>query len=227
MSFQWTVVAGFLYLEIAICLILCLPFIGHKRWHSLFKSNFIGLILSYGNVAFIVVVSILCLLFADALREVRKYGSSGVHDVNLENNPNAQDHVLMMLFRAQRNLYISGFALFLFIVLRRMCTLLSIAAQSDAKAEASHKQAESASRTAQALMDDKEKDKDEEGDNETNLQKEIDQLKSRLTEERNGRAEAEAKVVAIKAQAESTNREYDRLMKEHAKLQESSDKKDD
>lgn len=39
----------------------------------------------------------------------------------------------------------------------------------------------------QALMDDKEKDKDEEGDNETNLQKEIDQLKSRLTEERNGK----------------------------------------
>ena len=37
----------------------------------------------------------------------------------------------------------------IFSVLRRMCTLLSIAALSDAKAEASHKQAESASRTAQ------------------------------------------------------------------------------
>ena len=35
-------------------------------------------------------------------------------------------------------------------------------------------------------MDSKDKDKDEEGDNETNLQKEIDQLKSRLAEERNG-----------------------------------------
>ena len=35
-------------------------------------------------------------------------------------------------------------------------------------------------------MDEKEKDKDDGDDNQTNLQKEIDQLKSRLSEERNG-----------------------------------------
>lgn len=54
-------------------------------------------------------------LHLDALREVRKYSLPDAQQVNLSNNPNAQDHVLMLLFRAQRNLYISGFALFLFL----------------------------------------------------------------------------------------------------------------
>ncbi|KAK6317788.1 hypothetical protein J4Q44_G00110790 [Coregonus suidteri] len=83
MTLQWTVVAFFLYVEIAVILIFCLPFISAKRWRSLFNLN--------------------------ALREVRKY-SSAEHMGDAKLNPNLFDHLHMKLFRAQRNLYISGFS---------------------------------------------------------------------------------------------------------------------
>lgn len=50
----------------------------------------------------------------DAIREVRKYS---VRDAATEAKlqPNMYDHLHMKLFRAQRNLYISGFAVFLWL----------------------------------------------------------------------------------------------------------------
>ena len=51
---------------------------------------------------------------SDALREVKKYSASEpMQDAKL--NPNLFDHMHMKLFRAQRNLYISGFSLFLWL----------------------------------------------------------------------------------------------------------------
>lgn len=51
---------------------------------------------------------------SDAVREVHKYsGPEPMHDAKA--NPNVYDHVHMKLFRAQRNLYISGFSLFLWL----------------------------------------------------------------------------------------------------------------
>lgn len=53
-------------------------------------------------------------LFLDAVREVRKYSSKDLgRDAKLL--PNMHDHMHMKLFRAQRNLYISGFAVFLWL----------------------------------------------------------------------------------------------------------------
>ncbi len=52
----------------------------------------------------------------------------------------------MRLFRAQRNFYISGFALFLCLVIKRMVALISSAATLEAEKEAAVKQAKSASR---------------------------------------------------------------------------------
>lgn len=50
----------------------------------------------------------------DAVREVRKYsGKEFGADAKLQ--PNMYDHLHMKLFRAQRNLYISGFAVFLWL----------------------------------------------------------------------------------------------------------------
>lgn len=50
----------------------------------------------------------------DAVREVRKYSGKEVGtDAKLQ--PNMFDHLHMKLFRAQRNLYISGFAVFLWL----------------------------------------------------------------------------------------------------------------
>lgn len=58
----------------------------------------------------------------------------------------------MRLFRAQRNFYISGFALFLSLVIRRLCTLISALALSQAQSEAAMKQAASATSTAKDLL---------------------------------------------------------------------------
>lgn len=53
-------------------------------------------------------------LFSDAIREVRKYSDKDLgRDAKLQQN--MYDHMHMKLFRAQRNLYISGFAVFLWL----------------------------------------------------------------------------------------------------------------
>lgn len=50
----------------------------------------------------------------DAVREVRKYSIKEI-GVDAKLQPNMFDHLHMKLFRAQRNLYISGFAVFLWL----------------------------------------------------------------------------------------------------------------
>nr|CAB3225193.1 B-cell receptor-associated protein 31-like [Phallusia mammillata] len=230
MSLQWNFVAGFLYAEIICCLLLCIPFISSKRWHYFFSSRLFALFVSYGNMAFMITISILVLLFADAVREVRKYSLPDPQQVNLSNNPNAQDHILMLLFRAQRNLYISGFALFLFLVLRRLILLISGTAKLEAQSEAAIRQAQSATRTAESLMD---RDDDSKEDSEVvkEMKTEVEKMKQKLVEARQETKAAQADVEAMKSQAESTNKEYDRLMSELEKLQkqaaEGSVKKDE
>ncbi|KAG7454553.1 hypothetical protein MATL_G00261010 [Megalops atlanticus] len=59
-------------------------------------------------------IIILIVLFLDAVREVRKY--SGVqHGKDAKLHLHMFDHLHMKLFCAQRNLYISGFSLFLWL----------------------------------------------------------------------------------------------------------------
>lgn len=58
----------------------------------------------------------------------------------------------MRLFRAQRNFYISGFSIFLVLVIRRLVTLISSQAQLLAQSEASMRQAQSATTAARSLL---------------------------------------------------------------------------
>lgn len=120
----------------------------------------------------------------------------------------------MRLFRAQRNFYISGFAIFLSLVIRRLIILISQQASLIANSEASMRQAQSATATAQTLMKDTKKtDGDSAGDNEkAALQETIKTLKEELKREIKDKE-------ALKSQAESLNREYDRLTGEYSKLQ--------
>ncbi|XP_078393373.1 B-cell receptor-associated protein 31-like, partial [Cetorhinus maximus] len=111
MSLQWTAVAGFLYAEVFALLLMCIPFVSAKQWQRLFRSGLFNLVVTYGNKFFFFLIALLIFLIFDAVREIQKYG---VPDkVDLKNNPIAEDHVHMKLFRAQRNLYIAGFALLL------------------------------------------------------------------------------------------------------------------
>jgi B-cell receptor-associated protein 31 len=52
---------------------------------------------------------------ADAIREVRKYHTADLSMEVTMHTANSDAVIHMRLFRAQRNLYISGFALFLWL----------------------------------------------------------------------------------------------------------------
>ena len=53
-------------------------------------------------------------IFLDSVNQVRRYSKvEEAHQLDLKSNPLAEVQVHMKLFRAQRNCYITGFALFL------------------------------------------------------------------------------------------------------------------
>ncbi|MCP9265576.1 hypothetical protein DINM_020906 [Dirofilaria immitis] len=88
----------------------------------------------------------------DAIREVRKYANEVAIEASIRHTADSENVVHMRLFRAQRNLYISGFSLLLFLVIKRLVALLSRGAMLEAAAEAAMKQAENASKTAKSYM---------------------------------------------------------------------------
>ncbi|XP_063150304.1 B-cell receptor-associated protein 31 [Candoia aspera] len=247
MSLQWAAVATFLYAEVILVFLLCIPFISATRWQRIFKSRLVQLLVIYGNTFFVVLIIILVLLFLDAIREIRKYDDV-TEKVNLQNNPGAVEHFHMKLFRAQRNLYIAGFSLLMAFLLRRLITLISRHATILASNEAFKKQAEGASDAAKKYMEENDKLKKELklagvevadldiksiGAEEENraLQAEVKKLKDELTSTKRALNKADNEALAMRKQAEGLTEEYDRLLKEHAKLQATcegrKDKKDE
>lgn len=79
MSLHWTLIAGFLYFEIVVVLLLVLPIISPKRWQKLFKSKFLKSLSSQASVYFLFVLGILVLFLLDAIREMRKYSTATEH----------------------------------------------------------------------------------------------------------------------------------------------------
>jgi len=228
MSLHWTLIAGFLYAEIAVVLILLIPFISNKTWRKLFKSRFLKGIENQFIYYFYILVAILVLFFLDAIREMNKYSdesnnSNHGHPSHLD----AQMQMHMRLFRAQRNFYISGFALFLCLVIKRMVSLITENASLDIEKEAAMKQAQSASRAAESLMSEGGSGDKKSGDSE--LEKKLKAKDEELTK-------ALKDVESMKAQSTNLTKEYDRLMEEKDKLErklrildggDSGDKKDD
>lgn len=229
MSLQWTLIAGFLYIEIAIVLLLVLPVASPRRWNSLFKSKFLQGLQRQAGVYFLILLAILVLFLLDAIREMRKYS-------NIEAEDHGHAHLdremqgSMRLFRAQRNFYISGFALFLSLVIRRLVILISAQATLQAQSEASMRQAQSATTAAKSLL----AQRGEVGQNDTNEahDKEVTGLKSKISELEDQLKFEKKDKTAIKEQADNLAKEYDRLAEEHSKLQKkitvgAGDKKDE
>ncbi|CAM4624646.1 unnamed protein product [Lepidochelys kempii] len=235
MSLQWTAVATFLYAEVFAVLLLCVPFISAPRWQKIFRSRLVRLVVTYGNTFFVVLIVILILLLLDAVREIQKYDDV-TEKVNLQNNPGTMEHFHMKLFRAQRNLYLAGFALLLSFLLRRLVTLISQQATLLDALSQSKKQAESASDAAKRYMEDNDQLKKElkqagvdvgerpaegpgaAGQNEV-LKEELKQLKEELALSKRAVEKAESEALAMRKQAEGLTKEYDRLLEEHGKLQ--------
>jgi len=234
MSVQWTLVATFLYAEIGFVILLLVPFISARTWQKFFKSRFLRSLESQANLYFTVFIIILLLLFVDSIREMQKYSTNKEHDLD-HGHLDAELQHSMKLFRAQRNFYIAGFALFLCLVVRRLVTLISSQATLEAQASAALKQAESASKTATQLMqgessksasaksdptvkdNDGNKKKEQQEQEQRKLREDLSNAKEELVRYRNN-------CEAMRKQAESVSEEYDRLMDEHAKLQKQYDR---
>lgn len=219
MTLVWGIIASFLYVEIFVVLLLVLPLRSPQQWHRFFKSRFLAMLSRQAQTYFYLLLAVLVLFLLEAIREMRKYSSND--HTHTETHLNVEMQHSMRLFRAQRNFYISGFAIFLSLVIRRLVSLISGQAMLLAQAEASMKQAQSATTAARTLMsqqkgDEKPTDSKAKpaGDavNVEELKKKITDLEAELTKERKDKE-------AMKSQSESLNREYDRLTEEYSKLQ--------
>jgi len=214
MSLQWTLIAGFLYAEIAVVLLLVLPIASPTRWQKLFKSRFLQAITAQASWYFAIILFVLVLFLTDAIREMRKYSSA--EEAEKHAHLDAEMQVNMRLFRAQRNFYISGFALFLSLVIRRLISLISQQATLLAQSEAAMKQAQSATSAAKTFF--KSGESAQNSSNEAH-DKEVTELKEKLKSiERDLTREKKDKEAMI-SQSESIKKEYDRLLEEHRKLQ--------
>ncbi|XP_013196421.1 B-cell receptor-associated protein 31 [Amyelois transitella] len=222
MSLQWTIIAAFLYAEIAVVLLLALPIASPTRWQKFFKSKFLAYVSNQATIYFMVLVGVLILCLLDAIREMQKYSSIEATD---HQHLDAEMQGNMRLFRAQRNFYISGFALFLLIVIRRMVQMISELATLLAQCEANFRQAQSATVAAKSLIS-------QQGAGDEKAKKEVDELKSKIELLEKELIREKKDKEAVKSQAESLNKEYDRLAEEHSKLQKKitvagGDKKDE
>lgn len=224
MSLQWTIIASFLYTEIAVVLLLTLPVASPSRWQKFFKSKFLAYIGNQAYIYFFVLVGVLILCLLDAIREMQKYSDI---DKTEHQHLDAEMQGNMRLFRAQRNFYISGFALFLLVVIRRLVQMISQLAALLAQSEANLRQAQSATVAARSLLQ-------KQGEGDENNKKELEEMKSKISLLERELSKEKKDKEAVKSQAENLNREYDRLAEEHSKLQKKitvssggDDKKDD
>ncbi|KAI5715503.1 hypothetical protein M8J77_017225 [Diaphorina citri] len=219
MSLQWTLIATVLYFEMAFMLLLILPILSTQRLHKILKSKFVLGLKTQAGWYFGCILVILSLFFLDAIREMRKYASPEVKEAHGHLDAEMQNN--MKLFRAQRNFYISGFSLFLWLVIRQIIQLIAQQANLLAQNEASMNQARQAAVAAQALLD-----SPREGDSD-----EIKRLKEKLSKTEEELKKEKTNSAALKSQADSVGKEYDRLLKEHEKVQkvvtEQGDKKDE
>ncbi|XP_063304180.1 B-cell receptor-associated protein 29 [Pelobates fuscus] len=239
MTFQWTTVATFLYTEIGALLILCIPFISPLRWRKIFGFRLWSIISPYWNKAFLSIIVVLIILFLDAAREVKKYSATQVADKTSKLYPSSYDLIHMKLFRSQRNLYISGFSLFLWLVLRRLVSLIIQLAGEMEGHDALKTQVENTNEAAKKYMEENEKfkmainrNKSKEGAQEINEQnekfkRELDNTKSELKRVTEALSKSEAESGALKKQSEGLTREYDRLLRQHEQLQNATDARQD
>jgi len=217
MSIQWTMIATFLYVEIGVVLLLVLPVASPQRWNKIFKSRFLKAVGNQASIYFVVLLAVLVLFFLDAIREMRKYSSPETTEP-AHSHLDAEMQVNMRLFRAQRNFYISGFALFLSLVIRRLVTLISQQASLLAQSEAAMRQAQSATTTAQSLLAQNQASMAQNDTNEAH-DKEVTELKEKLAKAEKALEYERKDKDALKNQAESLSKEYDRLNEEYRKLQ--------
>ncbi|KAL3274896.1 hypothetical protein HHI36_019678 [Cryptolaemus montrouzieri] len=211
MSSPWTWIRGFLYVEIAIVLLLVLPIASLELWYSLLQSKFLQDLKSQTDIYFIILLAILVLFGLDAIRKIRQYS-------HLEKNIDVHSDYKMLgslkLFRAQQNFYIFFLSLLLSLVIRQLIMLN----YSQAQYEASVKQAKSALSATEKFLVDQGNITENTRNNVTHdegisiLKSESEKLKEEL--------KTAEKVKSLNSQNNNLVKGYYRLAEAHSKLQE-------
>jgi len=144
MSFtiQWTLVALILVFEMTICFILVLPLpLSFRKliWKFFATSHFF----QKSKTVMIFMGVVLAALFADAYRSSVNYHElSHEHaNENLLAAANQYSSFQTQYFRSQRNMYLSGFTLFLGLILYRFMIVLGDLYKIQENAEVVQKQA--------------------------------------------------------------------------------------
>lgn len=217
MSFQWTLVAAFLYIEIA--LILLMLFLKPEFWRFIFRSRFMEVVLAQSHIYFVAFIAILFLFFIESVREFHKYSGKMSNPDRLYSGSAAFYEDQMRLFRGQRNFYISGFAMLSVVIIRGLLRLFDKLAQLKAESVASMAQARSATNAAQQHMASAPVEDD--GDSSEN-----EKLRDRIKELEEKLKKSEKDLIAMKRQADSTNKAFDEVAEKLRKIEGSSSKKD-
>lgn len=155
MSLQWEFLVGFLYFEVILVIVLLIPFVSPQYWQKVFKSSIVRKFESGAKYYFNFIIFIFFILFLDSIRQFRAH--QGKNEPADSLHPHSSDHQRMLTFRAQRNFYIAGFALFLWFVIKRLVSLLITCAHHMAQSTASQQQAKAASKFAETLVSDQTK----------------------------------------------------------------------
>lgn len=206
MSIQWTFIAGYLYFEVALVIIMILPIFSPRWWHVFFKSRIFSKLREHASVYFYIFLGALSLFLVDAVREMNKYShSSDLIRTHLMDEMKL--HV--KLFRAQRNFYITGFAIFLTFVIRRLVTMLIIQDELSLKAEKIIKEAEATVKHAKMTVLANTLQRNEIQENE-NIKNKLEITEIMLTEERE-------LVKGLKEEADKWRLKYEELSNSHGK----------
>lgn len=153
---------------------------------------------THAAIYFYVLLGILGVFLADAVREMKKYShSSEPGHLHLASEMKGN----VKLFRAQRNFYITGFAIFLAFVIRRLVNMLIIQDELSIKAEKIIKQAEDTVKSAKTMVLANTMQSSEAQVNE-DLIKELEATKNKLEEQEEIIRNLEDKIIMWKSKYE-------------------------
>eukprot|EP00735_Rhodelphis_limneticus_P011147 TRINITY_DN4207_c0_g1::TRINITY_DN4207_c0_g1_i1::g.8012::m.8012 TRINITY_DN4207_c0_g1::TRINITY_DN4207_c0_g1_i1::g.8012 ORF type:complete len:229 (+),score=74.42,sp/O14290/YF14_SCHPO/28.28/6e-13,Bap31/PF05529.7/3.4e-34,Bap31/PF05529.7/27,bZIP_2/PF07716.10/3.3e+03,bZIP_2/PF07716.10/6.4e+02,bZIP_2/PF07716.10/0.00033,Seryl_tRNA_N/PF02403.17/4.2e+02,Seryl_tRNA_N/PF02403.17/0.00035,IncA/PF04156.9/0.0009,bZIP_1/PF00170.16/6.3e+02,bZIP_1/PF00170.16/3.1e+02,bZIP_1/PF00170.16/0.00087,TBPIP/PF07106.8/0.019,T len=213
MALQYEIVFGLLCAEVAICVLLCIPMTEGLRKLVL---NALSKIHQFPQITRPVAI-ILFILFLDSIRALLKLSNErpdAIHEalIHLHNEK---------LFRSQRNFYLCGFTLLLFILMERLADLLRKKIEYSNSLMALKKQAEGVSAEYKRLLAASEKTSSPQESAELRKQLEaasskINQLSETLDTAKIVGKEADV----IKAHSEQLYEEIKQLKAENAQLKE-------
>ncbi|EFA82930.1 BCAP29/BCAP31 family protein [Heterostelium album PN500] len=183
-----------LMVEMLICTVAMLPISMATR-----KSLFTGLNKVFGGktpvIVFRVIFVILLGIFGDAIINSSKYDRK-IHDPEGATTQSEKNNLYLMLFRYQRNIYLTGFTLYLFFLIYRAQSIVLELTSVETKSNAVIKQAENNKSQTERLIK-----------SNSELEEEVKTLRKK-----------EKEFIAMKSQAENTSKEYLKLKKEYDAL---------